>query len=570
MSARYLVSPRGGRRGHRDISSALAAAAAQRRPALIEIEPGHYEEALAVRGEVRLVATAGPGSVLVSAVRGTVLDACGSVSVHGLMLTGRDPGADVVACTGGTLALDHAEVRGHHAVSVHARPHTTVTLRDSTVLYGRTLFTGSRGLVERCRFTDAADNALAVIEGADVAIRDSRIDGSRIHGVRVSDARAQVTGCELTGIGQAALAADTRARLTVSGCTVTAVHAEGILFTEQAKGSVDGTRVTDAQHGVAVASGADLLVRGCVFADCRDSGINVHTAGRGRFEDCEVLGSGTLGVFSTTGGVIEADGVRIARGNVGIAVTDGGRGRFGRIAIEDLTGTALRVFGDARAVFTDVRVDRCKAGLEGWGGAGTAAEVTGSTFRDLGTMAVAVAGQARVALTGVTAERAVLAFGVGEEAWLSLRDCTARELGAGGAIAFGQGQLVARDLTVAGARSYGLAGRDRAYVDVARGTFTDCAAAGASFEGTCAGRMVDCAVEGDEGLAVLDNGHVDLTGLRTTLRVVAQPAEPAGPAPTVVNHFNGPVFNAAVHGAQLAWNNTHAVQQQTNEEGPGP
>lgn len=60
MVARYVVSPHGGRRAHRDITSALAEAARRGRAALIEIEPGHYEEALTVRGDVRLVAVGGP------------------------------------------------------------------------------------------------------------------------------------------------------------------------------------------------------------------------------------------------------------------------------------------------------------------------------------------------------------------------------------------------------------------------------------------------------------------------------------------------------------------------------
>lgn len=65
MVARYLVSPRGGRRAYRDITSALRAAELRGRAALIEIAPGHYEEALTVRGDVRLAAAEGPGSVLV-------------------------------------------------------------------------------------------------------------------------------------------------------------------------------------------------------------------------------------------------------------------------------------------------------------------------------------------------------------------------------------------------------------------------------------------------------------------------------------------------------------------------
>lgn len=224
MVAKYVVSPRGGRGVHADITSALLAAARRGRAALIEIAPGRYEEALTVRGEVRLVAAEAPGSVVVGQARGTALDAYGTVGVDGLVLTGRD--ADTVACHAGTLTLDRVEIRAYNGVGVHARPNTSLTLRDSVVLHGRTLFSGARGLVERCRFTDATDNAIAVIEGADVTVRDSRVEGSRIHGVRVSGARAEVTGCELTGTGLAAVVADTQAELRVVSCAIEAVHAE--------------------------------------------------------------------------------------------------------------------------------------------------------------------------------------------------------------------------------------------------------------------------------------------------------------------------------------------------------
>ncbi|WP_329180105.1 right-handed parallel beta-helix repeat-containing protein [Streptomyces decoyicus] len=565
MVAKYLVSPGGGRRAYANITSALAAAAGRGRAALVEIAPGRYEEALTVRGEVQLAAIGGLGSVVVSRPSGAVLDAFGAVGVHGLVLIGRD--ADVVGCHAGTLTLEHSEVRAHKGVSVHARPNTSVTLRDSVILYGRTLFSGSGGLVERCRFTDAADNAVAVIEGADVSVRDSWIGGSRIHGVRVSDARAQVTGCELTGTGKAALMADTRAELSVSGCAISAVHAEAVMFIEQSRGSVDGTRVTDAEHGIGVASGADPVVRGCSFTECRDTGINVQTSGRGRFEDCEVLDAGNVAVFSTKGGAPEVHGCRIARGNVGIAVTDAARGRFTRVDIEDLTGTALRVLDESRAVFEQVRVERCPSGVETRGNGGTTAEVTDAGFRDFDMAAVAVLGQSRVTLKGVAAERGVLGFGVGEDAQLLMHDCDVKAVSAGGAIAFGKGKLVARNLTVTGSEAFGLCGKDDAYLDVVNSEFVDCAAAGASFDDSCGGRLVDCSVQGTRGVAVQDNGRVDLVSLRTSLSVVKQVTKPVELPPTIVNNYYGPVFHAAVHGAQLAWNNNNAIQQQTNEDG---
>ncbi|RKN07385.1 right-handed parallel beta-helix repeat-containing protein [Streptomyces radicis] len=564
MVARYVVAPHGGRRAHRDIASALAAAAARGGAAAVEIAPGRYEEALTVRGEVALVAVGGPGSVVVSRPRGAVLDAFGSVHIDGLVLIGRD--ADVVGCHAGTLTLERSEIRAHNGVGLHARPGTRLTLRDSVVRHGRTLFAGAEGVVERCRFVDAADNAVAVIEGADVSIGDSWIGGSLIHGVRVSDARARVTGCELTGTGKAALMADTRAELTVVGGRIDAVHAEAIMFSVQSRGSVDGTRVTDAEHGIAVASGADPVVRGCSFTDCRDTGINVQTAGRGRFEDCEVVGAGNVAVFSTKGGAPEVHGCRVIGGNVGVAVTEAARGRFTRLDIRDLTGSALRVFGDSRAVFERVRVERCSAGLDIWGGGGTTADVTDAAFHGFDLAAVSVLGQARVTLRRAVAERGPLGFGVAEDAQLFLHDCAARAVSSGGALAYGKGRLVARNLTVTGSEAFGLGGVDSAYLDVADSEFADCAATGARFADACGGRLVDCSVPGTRGVAVQANGRVDLVGLRTSLRVVPS-AEPDERPPTIVNHFNGPVFNAAVHSAQLAWNNTSVIQRQTDEDG---
>ncbi|MFJ5734607.1 right-handed parallel beta-helix repeat-containing protein [Streptomyces microflavus] len=563
MVAKYVVSPRGGRGVHPDITSALLAAAGRRRAALIEIAPGRYEEALTVRGEVRLVASGGPGSVVVGRARGPALDAYGTVGVDGLVLIGRD--ADVVGCHAGTLTLDRAEIRAYSGIGVHARPSTSVTLRDSVVLHGRTLFSGARGLVERCRFTDAVDNAIAVIEGADVTVRDSRVEGSRIHGVRVSGARAEVTGCELTGTGLAAVIADTQAELTVSGCTIDAVHAEGIGFIEQSRGSVDSTRVTDAQHGIAVASGADPVVRGCTFARCRDTGINVRASGRGRFEECEVSDAGNAAVFSTEGGSPEVHGCRISGGNVGIAVTEAARGRFTRVVIEDLTSVALRVRDGSNAVFEHIRVERCPSQVETLGNGGTTADITDAVFRDFDMSAAEVLGQSRVRLRNVSAERGTLGFGVGEQAQLHLHDCTVKAVSRCGVIAFGKGRLVARNLTVTGSGTLGLGGSDSAHLDVADSQFTDCAVVGVSFGDRSGGRLADCSVEGTRGDGVRHNGLVELVSLRTSLPVVEQDTEPVVPPQTIVNNFNAPVFNAEVHGVQLAWNNNEAVQQQTGE-----
>ncbi|MFJ8665449.1 right-handed parallel beta-helix repeat-containing protein [Streptomyces sp. NPDC093600] len=567
MVARFFVSPHGGRRAHPDITSALRATAGRGRAALIEIAAGRYEEALTVQGEVRLVAIEGPGSVVVSRPRGAALDTFGSVHVHGLTLTGRD--GDVVECHAGTLTLEHCEIRAHNGVALNARPNTFVTLRDSVVLHGRTLFTGSGGLVERCRFTGAADNAIAAIDGAHLTVRGSRIEDSRIHGVRVRDAHAEVTGCELTGTGKAALMADTRAELIVTECAIGGVHGEGIMFIEQSRGSVDDTRVTDAQHGIGAASGADPVVRRCVFTQCRDTGINVQSSARGRFEDCQVVDAGNVAVFSTRGGAPEVHGGRITGGNVGIAVTEGGRGRFTRIGIQDLTGTALRVRSGSRGVFEQVQVDRCPSGLDTAGDGGTTADLSDVVFRDFGIAAVTALGQSRVTLRNVTAERGTAGFGVGEEAQLLIHDGHVTAVRAGGAVAYGTARLVARNLTVDGTAGTGLCGSHSAYLDVTDGAFTDCATAGAVFADESAGRLVECSVSGTGGTGVLHNGRVDLVSLRTSLPVVRKTVRTVEVAPTIIHQYDGPVFHGPVHGVQLAWNNDHVVQQQTEGDGSG-
>lgn len=566
MVKKYVVSPHGGRGAHPDIGSALRAAAGRGRAARVEIAPGHYQEPLplALRGEIELVALGEPGSVVVSRPRGTVLEAFGPAVVRGLVLVGRDADAGVVDCRTGSLTLDRTEIRAHNGVCAHARPGTSMLLTDSQFLFGRAVFAGSTGHVERCRFADAADNAIAVIEGARVTVRGTRIDGSRIHGVRVSDAWARLTGCEVTGTEKAAVIADTRAELIVEDCTVDAVQMAALAFIEQSRGTVVDTRVTDAENGILVASGADPLVRGCVFADCRDTGIHVQESGRGTFEHCEIHGAGNVGVLSTRGGAPRVSDCRISRGNVGIAVTDKARGTFTRIGVEDHTNLALRVREESKAVFEHLRVERCPFGLETRDNGGTTAELTDTTFSDFDMLAVAVLGQSRVTLRNVSAHRGLLGFGVGEEAQLHLHDCEATAVSSGGAIAYGTSRLVARNLAVTGSASFGIAGKDSALLDVADSRFDDCGSFGASFDDAAGGRLVNCSVTGTKGKAVRDNGSVELVALRTSLPIMDKSTPPATPPPSIVQIFNGPVFHGDVHGIQVAWGNHSVVQQQTH------
>ncbi|MEO6083643.1 MAG: right-handed parallel beta-helix repeat-containing protein [Umezawaea sp.] len=553
--AKFVVSPTA-RRGHRSISSALLAANTSGRAAVVEVEPGHYREQLTIRGQVEVVAR---GAVVVDWPHGRVVDAIGAVRLAGLVLVGRD--GDAVDCGGGTLTIETTRIQAGGGVALHARPGSSVTLRDSAVDHGRVVFAGAIGLVERCRFTAAADNAIAVIEGADARIEGSRFDGASIHGVRVSGARARITDCDLTGTGQAAVIADSQAEIVVENCRITAVHGPGISITEQSRGTVEGTRVSDAEHGIVVAGGADPLVRRCVFTDCRGTGINVHQNGRGRFEDVEVVDSGDVAVYSTTGGAPDVRGCRISGGNAGIVVQDG-RGTFTGVDVEDLNNAGLRLLGSATATFSRITVSRCPSGLESNGG--SKAKLTDVAFHDIGLAAVTVLGTSRITLDTSSATRAKVGFGVGEDAYLVVRDCRADEVELGGAVAFDSGRLTLLSLTVTGPCDFGVHGRDSAYLSIEDCDFTGTTVAGVSLDGSCGGTLARCSVTGTAGVAVLDNGKLHLTDLRSTLPVVEHTPEPAPPVPRVtINNDNRVVFNAAVVGSQIAWNNESVVQNRT-------
>jgi nitrous oxidase accessory protein NosD len=557
MAARVLVSHTA-RRAHRSIASALQAVASSRRPVRVEIEPGRYEESLTVRGDVELAATG--GSVVISSAHGSVIDAWGTVRLTGLSIVGSD--GDAVRCGAGTLTVEGSQIQGIGGVGLHAVPGTSVTVRDSAFRNGRAVFAGSTGLVERCRFADSATNAVAAIEGADVRIHDCWIGHARIHGVLVSGSRALVSGCELTGTGNASLAADKQAELVVRNCRVTAVHSTGVWFAEQSRGLLEDTVVSDAEHGVAVAHGANPVVRRCTFTNCRDTGINVHTQGLGRFEDCQVTGAGNVAVFSTTGGSPDIDGCRISNGNVGIAVVNG-RGRFARCEISDLTNAALRLWEDSSAQFSGIQVARCPVGLDARGGGGTKAELVDTHFRTFSQTAVAVLEQARITLRNCTAEHGLVGLGVGDQAQLLAYDCRLGHLEAGGAIVYDKATFTAERLTVTHPGAYGLRGQDSAYLSVQDSEFADTRYVGVSVGDSCGGRLVNCLVTGSQGASVVDNDRIQLIGLRSSLPVTKEAPKPPPDLPSrIINIFNGAVFNATVHGVQLAWDNETVSQHQ--------
>ncbi|MGI5139363.1 MULTISPECIES: hypothetical protein [unclassified Streptomyces] len=72
---------------------------------------------------------------------------------------------------------------------------------------------------------------------------------------------------------------------------------------------------------------------------------------------------------------------------------------------------------------------------------------------------------------------------------------------------------------------------------------------------------------GPQSVAVQHNGRIDLVSLRTSLPTTERIPQPAENPTTIVNNYQGPVFNASVHDIVPAWNNTNVSQQQANKGG---
>lgn len=548
--ARYRVSPSGWR-GHRTIGAALTAAGTTGR-AVVEIEAGTYREQLVLRGDVELVAL---GSVILTSEWGPTVETVGDVRLSGLRIIAEN--GEAVRCSRGSLTVENCYAEAHE-VCLHSASGTTTTLRDSGFHVGRVEFFGAAGLAERCRFTDGINNGIAVFNGSRVRIDQCHVANSRIHGIRVKSAQAQITGCTVTGTGSDSITADSRGDMTISGCRITDVRRSGIAYIEGSRGTVTHTTVTDSQHGIAVVSGADPVVRSCTFTNCAETGINVHSQGRGRFEQCEVVNAGDIGVFSKDEGDPTVTDVVVREGNVGIAL-DRGRGSFERIRVHDLRSVGIRLLHDAAATVRDAVVANCPNGFEA--ADGSKAELTGVAFRDFRMTAVTITGTSRITLKDVTATRGQVGIGVGERGQLALADCRVEDVEKLGVIVFGDATFKGERLAVVGGGTteIGIGGYDRTYLELTGGEFTDLRMTGLTLADSCAAKITDCAVTGEQGLAVLHHGHADLVRLRTSLPVkeIEEEAEPQ-----VVNNYYGPVFNAAVHGVQLAWNNQGPVTQQ--------
>lgn len=504
------VSPTAAR-AHRTIASALRAAGARRTPIRVLVDPGRYVETLTISGEVELCAAQEPGTVTIESTGDITITCPGTVRLIGLTIVNRGTAA---VSTTGSLMLRDCRVHGHGEMSVRASAGANLAMADCEVRAGRTALIGARGVLERSRFLDTKDNAVAAVDGADVRITGCTMTNSRLHGLRLVESTARVEDCELTGSGSAAIALEANAEATIRRCRIHDVHTTAILLVKQSRGTIEDIRIAEANRGIAVEGGSEPTVRRCVIEGCRDSGISVTDQGSGRFEDCEINRSGNAAVHAADGGAPTLTGCRISGGKLGVLMVKA-RARLADLELRDLTGVALRARDGANVSAEGVRVDRCESGLYATGD-NTTVELTDVEIRDVKNTGVFLGDSAQATVERCVVDRAgSIALRAQGTSHLTVRDATVHSPGTDGALVGGDATLVADRLTVTGAGCCGVVGKDTGRLYVSDSAFRAGKGAGIRTEGSCTGQFTGCESVDNTGEAIIRNKLVRFEDVRT-------------------------------------------------------
>ncbi|MFI5625308.1 right-handed parallel beta-helix repeat-containing protein [Nocardioides sp. NPDC051685] len=562
------MTGRAGRRGHPTIQSALDEAARSFGETRILIAPGTYVEQLVVRGNVSLVAKE-PGSVTIRSEAGPLLDSDGTVSLVALRLIA-DVGEGVV-CRGGSLEAREIDVETRGPVTLWAAPGARVEARSSIFRGGRVLYSNASGTIENCELVDCPDNAIAVIDGARVGVRECRIERPRFSAVKVeAGSSVTITAGRFSSCAQtmvAVLGAGARADIeaTIIEDTGTAIG-----FAEGATGTVRDVTVRQARHGFSSRSGANPTVSGCAVVGCVETGINVSERGAGTFRECVIQDAEAIGVFvkgdgaeAGQWGAVDVSGCTVERSAVGIAV-EGAEARFRDVRLNRLRFAGIRLLADAAATFDAVRVSDTPVGLDARGkSTGT---FTGATVIGCSALALSAVDEARIVIAQSVIADAGCGGGVQGTASLVLKRSELRDLESFGLIAMGTGTLVVEDSSLLRPGAIGVIGIHDAFLEVRDTTVTDAADIGFRVLDKCSGQILGCAVTAAAGLAVTKNDFVRVIGLTSALRTITTSSVSAQDAVVahVTNIYNTPIFIGPVSG-QVAVGNGSVEQVQQRE-----
>ena len=415
----------------------IAAALVRARPGdVVAVRPGTYREALAPRGDVRVVAAEGSGTVTVTAGEGSAVTVTGGeVVLEGLVLRGDHRCDALVQVGGGRLALRDVDVDadgwagvqvtggrfeawggrlanrsgaalvveggiGAELTDITIGPATTagvvvtspvgVSLRRSSVRPG-----GRHGVVvagdgvvrlDTCVIGEASVAGVLVHERAAAELTDCHLEGPG-DGIRAAGtARAFLLRATLSGLGGDGLVTDGEAELVATDCGLWDLRGRGLAAADRSSATLTSVHVArTAAAAVSVRGAARVAASDLAVDDGGPAGLEVVGRGELSVDDLRVDG-GATGVHVAGLGRLRLRGARVRRAEVALAV-GGGDVRVQDLEAQDC-GTGVRVDASARAVVESGLLLRCGTGVHVHGQA--EAVLRSVTVEDSGATGVTV------------------------------------------------------------------------------------------------------------------------------------------------------------------------------------
>ncbi|MFF1959638.1 right-handed parallel beta-helix repeat-containing protein [Streptomyces sp. NPDC058220] len=435
----------------------------------ILLDAGTYTEKLSIRGMVELAPVDPGAEVTITASGSTTLECSGAVTLEGIRLVSY--GATALWCTKGTVTLRDCEVLGQGAdgVCVRGDRGTELAMRGTVARGGEVLLAGAKATIEDCRFHDSVGNAIAVVEGGAVTVKDCTITKPAVHGVRVNGSTALIERCDVSGTGNTALSVAYDAEMTVADCAVHDVSTSGIAFLGHATGAVHRTSVDRAEHGISVFDDGEATLKDVRISECRSAGVLMTTRGTSEITDCVINSAARYGIHVAGDSATTVHGLTVDGGEEGVWMS-GGRGRFTGVTLKG-NDVAVRLEERSYAHFEDLTIERCGVGVEARE-KDMSVELTGATISGARRGGIVLAGKARATLS----------------------DCSVTGGDAHGVTVDGQARIDATRLTVRGCGGTGVWGKGSARVILNGSTVSGNARGDLRIEDSCEEDVTDSAI----------------------------------------------------------------------------
>ena len=191
--------------------------------------------------------------------------------------------AQATADTCGFLTL-----AGSVEIEPEGRVHLTRSRLMSSHFAGLLALERSHAVLDACVLGNHTCSGAHVLAGANVMLRQCRLEGNPGFGISVMDrGLATLDGCTVQGNGGAGLLINHGATVQARSCTFSEGLAMGVDCAEGGQGVLDGCELSgNAGAGAQVEPGGSLLLVRCTLKDGRDTGLLLLEDSQATLEEC--------------------------------------------------------------------------------------------------------------------------------------------------------------------------------------------------------------------------------------------------------------------------------------------